>query len=251
MRTWIAILFTIGTLIWTGLAFCGEIHDAAKNGEMKKVKTLLKDNPNLVFSKDTNGLTPLFFAVSFGHKDVAELLLANNADVNDKDSVGNTPLTLAVIVGQKDMVELLLTNKANINAKDSKGNTPLSIAVAISSWDEHHKEVANLLSAYQANLNAMEKERQTPLPTAAAAPLPQVLSLNSENTKQNWSKLHEGLTVEEVDQLVGEIGAERIKMYNDSLQMGALINASEQNIDMTIQTKYGVLKFHNGKLKSW
>ena len=62
------------TLSWSSFAFCGEIHDAAKNGDLEKVKALLKGNPDLVFSNDTYGLTPLHLAVSKGNKDVAELL---------------------------------------------------------------------------------------------------------------------------------------------------------------------------------
>ena len=43
---------TLVVLAWSSLAFCGEIHDAAKAGDLEKVKALLKDNPDLVFSKD-------------------------------------------------------------------------------------------------------------------------------------------------------------------------------------------------------
>ncbi len=46
-------------LALSSLAFCGEIHDAAKAGDLEKVRTLLLQNPNLVFSKCTNGLTAL------------------------------------------------------------------------------------------------------------------------------------------------------------------------------------------------
>jgi hypothetical protein len=44
-------------------AFCGEIHDAAKKGDLQKAQALLKDNPNLVSSRDSDGgLTPLHVA---------------------------------------------------------------------------------------------------------------------------------------------------------------------------------------------
>jgi hypothetical protein len=39
-------------LAWSRLAFCVEIHDAARNGDLEEVKTLLKDNPDFVYSKD-------------------------------------------------------------------------------------------------------------------------------------------------------------------------------------------------------
>jgi ankyrin repeat protein len=64
-------------LAWGSVAFCGVIHDAAKNGDLEKAKVPIKANPDLVFSKDTFGTTPLHFAAASGHKDVAELLLAD------------------------------------------------------------------------------------------------------------------------------------------------------------------------------
>jgi ankyrin repeat protein len=84
-----------------------EIHDAAKRGDLEKVKALLKDNPNLVSSRDTNGWMPLHAAASNGHKDVVELLLANKAEVNAKNTNGATPLHLAASAGHKDVAELL------------------------------------------------------------------------------------------------------------------------------------------------
>jgi ankyrin repeat protein len=75
---------------------------------LEKVKALLKDNPDLVFSKDNKyGGTPLHLAAATGHKDVAKLLLANKADVNAKDNRDATPLHLATSAGYKDVAELL------------------------------------------------------------------------------------------------------------------------------------------------
>ena len=54
---------TLFALTWSSLAFCGEIHDAAKAGDLAKVKALLKENPNLVLSKEyKEGRTSLHMA---------------------------------------------------------------------------------------------------------------------------------------------------------------------------------------------
>ena len=82
-------------LAWSSLAFCGEIHDAAQSGDLEKVKALLKANPDLVFTKDNTGSTPLLYAASYGHRDVVALLLASKADVNAKANNGQTSLHLA------------------------------------------------------------------------------------------------------------------------------------------------------------
>src|SRR5277367_3890367 len=65
-----------------------EICNAAEFGDLAKVKAILKDNPDQVSSRDNLGMTPLHWAVAKDHKEVAELLLAGNADVNARDSNG-------------------------------------------------------------------------------------------------------------------------------------------------------------------
>jgi ankyrin repeat protein len=134
------MLVALLALAWSSPAFCGEIHDAAENGDLKKVNALLKDNPNLVFSKDDYGAMPLHYAAQGGRKDVAELLLANKAEVNAKANNGWTPLLAAAYRGRKDVAELLLANKAEVNSKNNAGWTPLYAAAA-----QGHKDVAELL----------------------------------------------------------------------------------------------------------
>lgn len=116
------------TLVWGALAFCDEIHDAAAAGDLEKVKALLKANPDLVFSKNIPGETPLHLAALFDHKDVAALLLTNKAEVNTKCNRGSTPLHYAAKNGYKDVVQLLLVNQATVNVKDNNDMTPLDWA---------------------------------------------------------------------------------------------------------------------------
>jgi TonB family protein len=143
-------------------AFCGPIHDAVKAGDLAKVQALLKENPKLVLIGIDNGEKPLHLAAMNGHKDVAELLLANKAEVNAKTDSGYTPLHMAAVKGYKDMVELLLANKAEVNARDSVGYTPLHLAAR-----KGHKDVAELLLANKAEVNAKTIMGITPSDTAA------------------------------------------------------------------------------------
>ncbi len=106
------------------------ISTAAHDGDLASVQALLEVSPDLVFSKDIAGWTPLYLAAANGHKDVVELLLANHAEVNAKDRDGRTPLHAAATFGHKDVVELLLANHADINARDKNGNTALDVAGA-------------------------------------------------------------------------------------------------------------------------
>jgi ankyrin repeat protein len=78
------VIVALIALVCSIPGFCGEIHDAAQTGDLVRVKALLKDNPELVSSRDGPDDTPLHVAAQRGHKDVVELLLANKADVNAK-----------------------------------------------------------------------------------------------------------------------------------------------------------------------
>jgi ankyrin repeat protein len=83
------------------LNLTNEIHDAAESGDLAKVKALVKEHPDLVFSRDSDGATPLHLAADKGRRDVAELLLANKADVNARDTLlGFSPLHSAAVNGQ-------------------------------------------------------------------------------------------------------------------------------------------------------
>ena len=156
MKTCIAAILTLGVLTWNSIAFCDEIYDAAKSGELPKVKALLKTNPDLVNSTDGfNNQTPLFAAVIYNHKDVADLLLANKADVNAHDKDGKTPMFFA---NKMEMAQWLLDNKADVNAKARNNNTPLHMQALLG-----HLDIVKFLLDNKADVNAKNKVGWTPL----------------------------------------------------------------------------------------
>jgi ankyrin repeat protein len=154
------LLLLVLVLAWTRTAFGDSIHHAAEKGDLAKVKELLKDAPNLVSAKDKFGKTPLHLAAKNGHKDVAELLLANGADINARDSNGGfTPLDLALSsYHYKDIVEFLLARGADANARSDQGLTPLQEAAM-----RGQKDTVNLLLGKNADVNARDEKGNTPL----------------------------------------------------------------------------------------
>ncbi len=100
-------------------------------GDLNTVQSLLKQNPNLVSSRNVFGNTPLTLSVWRGHQQVIELLLTKGADVNEAVSAtGDTPLHLVVKapmteINRLSILELLLAKGADVNARNKRGETPL------------------------------------------------------------------------------------------------------------------------------
>jgi ankyrin repeat protein len=180
------LTLTIASLLAT-TAFADPIHDAADTGDLAGVQAELDKGVDVNVKGIDWGLTPLHSATYWGHKEVAELLIANGADVNAKDDDGWTPLDGAIYgddakiaallrkhggkSGAEDSilvaVQLLNTEAVkqhlaagvDVNVKGSSGGTPLHFATT--------KAIAELLIANGADLNAKDKGGDTPLHDAA------------------------------------------------------------------------------------
>lgn len=187
MKMRLKILLSVFFLTFGSLAYCGEVQDLVIADDIAKLKALFQANPALVNEKDTNGWTPLHYAINLHQKDIIQLLLDDHADVsiqqaaaigdsarvnallkadprlvNSKDPAGCTALHYAIFLGHKSVVELLLANKAHVNGEQGSGNTPLLEAA----W-RGDPNIAELLLTNNADVNAKNEEGYTPLHTAA------------------------------------------------------------------------------------
>ena len=168
----------------------GSLHEAAFNGKLEKAKALIKANPDMVNSHASYAeQTPLHIAAEFGHKDVAELLLANKADVEAKAYGGWTPLLNAVFGGHKDMVELLLANKAKVNYQEEAGRSPLHVAA-----ENGYTEIAAFLLASKADVNAKNHDGDTPLHIVVALGHKDMVELLLANKAEINAKNNSGRT---------------------------------------------------------
>jgi len=61
------------------LVGCVSIHDAAEKGNIEAVKQHIAAGTDVNVKDDALEWTPLFMAAAWGHKEIAELLLANGA----------------------------------------------------------------------------------------------------------------------------------------------------------------------------
>ena len=81
------LLTTIAAVVLVGCGESQDIWEAADQGNIEAVKQHLDAGAN-VNAKDEVGWTLLHTAAFYGHKEIAELLIAKGADVNAKDVDG-------------------------------------------------------------------------------------------------------------------------------------------------------------------
>ncbi|KAL7055673.1 hypothetical protein AAHC03_022778 [Spirometra sp. Aus1] len=105
------------------------LHRAAVRGNYEAIRTLLDlgQNPNC---RDSNGLTPLYHAVS---TDVSsrctQTLLYDHAILGVEDSQGYQEIHQACKMNRAHHLENLIMYGADLNARTKKGHTPLHVCV--------------------------------------------------------------------------------------------------------------------------
>ncbi|KAG7325225.1 hypothetical protein KOW79_011541 [Hemibagrus wyckioides] len=174
-----------------GIMYSEPICQAAYNGELHQVYTLLKaDAKNLNIQDELFGDTPLIAACKGGNVSITKYLLEHKADVSVRNKKQRTclhyvakrtfsfldylmivilmPILLIgyLILNTKQrqhvqLLEMVLNSKADINAVDYKGNTALHYACQCKS----HKLVPLLLEA-NADTLIQNNDGETPLDIA-------------------------------------------------------------------------------------
>lgn len=138
-----------------------EIHDAAQQGDLAKIKELLEKSPELLEARSENDKTPLHFAAQGGHIEIVELLLSKGADVNAKNSAMETPLHYAAALGHKEVVDLLHAKGAALSNGNINGDTPLHYSTRFGNSD-----IIRVLIEKGSDVNWKNKYNATPLDLA-------------------------------------------------------------------------------------
>ncbi len=124
---------------------------AVKNNNLPQVHALIKSGFNInVYDPVTQG-TPLSWAATEGHLEVARALLEADADPNTLIYQGGTPLYIATLRGDEKMVRLLLQYHADPNTISTfpTGHTQTALNIAAKmGW----QDIAALLVQKGANI---------------------------------------------------------------------------------------------------
>jgi len=117
-----------------------------------------------VNAKDSDGWTPLYWAISEEKVDNAKILIEVGADVNSKSIDGNSPLREAIFQGNVKLVSLLIKHGADVNSQDNNGNTLLHNIISDIVVDIYMpKDILNMLIKAGANLQSKNFKNETPL----------------------------------------------------------------------------------------
>jgi uncharacterized protein len=97
---------------------------AALRGQKALVELLIWRDADI----NKTGWTPLHYAASGGHADIAKLLLEQSAYIDAESPNGTTPLMMAAMYGTPEVVKLLLDEGADASLKNQLGMTALDFA---------------------------------------------------------------------------------------------------------------------------
>ncbi|CAL8583793.1 putative ankyrin-repeat protein [Xanthoria parietina] len=141
------------------------IHEAAREGKLSEVESLLNANPRLATTKDDDERLPIHWALSNTHEAIVQLLVSRkDFDPDVQDGSGWTPLMIASSLREGEtMVDLLLSKDADVNIKNFNGQTALHFCAS-----KNNLDVARKLIARKASARVKDKRGQLPLHRAAA-----------------------------------------------------------------------------------
>ncbi|RDW76429.1 ankyrin repeat domain-containing protein [Aspergillus mulundensis] len=143
------------------------LHEAARDGKLSVVESLLNANPKLATTKDDDDRLPIHWAVAYNHLPIVELLVATrNFDPDVEDGSCWTPLMIASSLKNAEgdpIIDLLLRKGADVNVKSTTGQNALHFATSKASISTIRKLLENKCSA-----RVKDKRGQLALHRAAA-----------------------------------------------------------------------------------
>ncbi len=104
-----------------------DVFEAARTGNLPRLKALINGNPSLIHARDDEGNTPLHLAAYSDRMDVAQFLIGKGASGDMVNEHGYRPLHCAANRGSVLMVQLLLERYHNVTSVDKNGNSALHL----------------------------------------------------------------------------------------------------------------------------
>jgi ankyrin repeat protein len=138
------IACSILTLLLHGWVLAEDIHDAAKKGDLERLKKIIASDPSFVNSTDRDKMTPLHHAIDEGKLEAASLLIVHGAEIEAVNYKRETPLHIAAYEGNHEAVKLLLEHGADLTKREMRDRIPLFLAC---NWGRDFETVRLLIEA--------------------------------------------------------------------------------------------------------
>ena len=167
-------------------------HLATVFGLMGLLASMLKSNLITVDIEDHVGRTPLSWAVAYGHVELFDMLLQNDANPDSANHLGLTPLFYAAVSGRIETIQRLIEEGAQVDIVDQDGRTPLFHAAAGNSRhlmpfvEDGSLVSVEVLLANGASAMQVDKSGQTPLFVAAENGRESVVKLLIERNAHHY-----------------------------------------------------------------
>jgi ankyrin repeat protein len=167
----------------------GELIQAVKAGDTIAVESLIKQGAD-VNAPETNGTTPLHWAVYQRDAGMVKRLLAAGAKPSVVNQFGSSPMQEAALTGGVEIIKLLLAAGADPDSANAEGQTALMLVARTGNVD-----AAKALLIAGAHVNAIESfGGQTALMWAAAERQPAMIRLlleygaqaDARSTVRDW-----------------------------------------------------------------
>lgn len=149
------------------------LHAAVVGGSPEVVDFVLQQCPAMVDQRNSQGATPLHFAVKHGYADIVRLLLSSGASPTAVTSAGLTVAHVAASMGHVEILQLVLPAAPQLAraACESNGRTALHVASL-----KGQADAARQLLEFGGDINARAGDGQTALHMAVSEGQAEVLS---------------------------------------------------------------------------
>ncbi|RDX63549.1 hypothetical protein CR513_58009 [Mucuna pruriens] len=181
----------------------GDLHVAARSGDLIAVQSILASNPLAVNSRDKHSRTPLHLAAFSGQAEVVTYLCKHKADVGASAMDDMAAVHFGSQKGHLEVVRALLSAGASLKASTRKGMTSLHYAAQGS-----HLELVKYLTKKGANLGAKTKAGKTPLDLATNEEIRSFLEEFEMSAKNGELGKKDKDKAEESDPKTSALGAE-------------------------------------------
>ncbi|KAL9988547.1 hypothetical protein ACROYT_G003004 [Oculina patagonica] len=137
------------------------IHDAAKTGDLERVKELIRVVPAMKNSTDERGMNPLHVAAANGRLDCVKWLAVSGVDLAEETPTGYTPMHLAAMNGHVNCMMILSAMGSTLSCRTVDELTPLHLACM-----SGYIECVKWLIANRAKADVLDNNGRTPLDIA-------------------------------------------------------------------------------------